>query len=67
MRSSKSTLSRFADRFRFPDLRPAGARSRDDAAVRDALIAGLREQAAYEKNCREKMGGGAAGARGLGH
>jgi hypothetical protein len=60
-------MARFASRFHFPDLRPAEAKSRDDEAVRLALIAGLRESAAYEKKVKEKRGGGAAGARGIGH
>jgi hypothetical protein len=63
--STKSTLSRIASRFRFPDVRTE--RKRNDEGLRENMMTQLELHAKYENEGREKMGGGAAGARGLGH
>jgi hypothetical protein len=64
--STESTLSRIANRFRFPNLR-SEKRKRNDDVTTNNLINHIDLQATYDKDVREKRGGGAAGARGVGH
>lgn len=42
-------------------------RKRNDEGLRENMMTQLELHAKYENEGREKMGGGAAGARGLGH